>query len=822
MSSGSRAGRRGQCDAHRLGVAGRVHECAGLALLGPALLGAVLLGASDARAAGQASGDGPAGSSSVEATTAAATREGSSRAEVGDAKPGGRASDAVPPGVEWPSPLSTPVTYPEGASGDASVELELVVEPSGTVSAARVLGGVAPFARSAEVAALAWRFVPAHVAGSPIRVRIRFLVRFTQGPAALAAPVTATPGVVRSTASAPESQEPASVLGRGAEAIEITVTGRRREEAPSTSSIGHAEVEQLPGAFGDPFRAIEVLPGVTPMASGLPFFFIRGAPPGNQGYFVDGIRVPVLYHMVLGPGVIHPALIDRVSLHAGGYPARFGRFAGGIIAADTKDPEPEWHGQGSVRAVDAGGFIAGPHPGGSVAVGGRYSYTAMILSLLVPNLELEYWDYQARASQAVSRNGSVTAFVFGSYDRLRSDEDPETVTTNSTEFHRFDLRYRHHFGGRSLGEVAATYGYDRSRGTADQLSLTDHIINVRASVEHAVAADALVRCGIDGQTDDYDVQALYDGEYDADLQRNLVGRRDFVYGAWADIVLRPSRGITVVPGVRADLYASGDESALGVEPRIAATFEVTKDWRLHHAFGVAHQPPSLFVAIPGASINALSDGLQRSVQLSATTEHDLPEGFHLSLTGFEHAYFNATDQASLISFDAGAELESRTQGQAAGIELMLRRDLTRRIGGFVSYTLSRSWRSFDQNRAPAAFDRTHVLQVAGSYDLGRGWRAGSRFAIYSGVPSSPMDDSLRLVSSLRGGMPRTPTFWRVDGRLQKRWAVGSAGEYAALSFEILNATLNEEMVRRECNAFQCDDWTIGPVTLPSIGFEMGF
>ena len=28
---------------------------------------------------------------------------------------------------------------------------------------------------------------------------------------------------------------------------------------------------------------------MTPIASGLPYFFVRGAPPGNLGYFLDGV-----------------------------------------------------------------------------------------------------------------------------------------------------------------------------------------------------------------------------------------------------------------------------------------------------------------------------------------------------------------------------------------------------------------------------------------------------------------------------------------------------------------------------------------------------
>src|SRR5688572_4455728 len=71
------------------------------------------------------------------------------------------------------------------------------------------------------------------------------------------------------------------------------VVAPHEREAPKTSLDGR-EARQMPGAFGDAFRAIEALPGVTPIASGVPYFFVRGAPPGNTGYFIDGVRVPGL------------------------------------------------------------------------------------------------------------------------------------------------------------------------------------------------------------------------------------------------------------------------------------------------------------------------------------------------------------------------------------------------------------------------------------------------------------------------------------------------------------------------------------------------
>jgi hypothetical protein len=155
----------------------------------------------------------------------------------------------------------------------------------------------------------------------------------------------------------------------------------------------------------------------------------------------------------------------------------------------------------------------------------------------------------------------------------------------------------------------------------------------------------------------------------------------------------------------------------------------------------------------------------------------------------------------------------RTSGASYGLELYLKRRLTGKLGGFVSYTLSRSTRSHERRQYVAAFDRTHVLNVAATYDLGRLWRAGARTMFYTGLPKAPDPedpDSTRL-----------PAFFRLDLRLEKRWQLG---ERAWISFvaEWMNATLSKEAVTTRCTLSGCEARTIGPVTIPSLGMEGGF
>src|SRR5262249_43696857 len=160
--------------------------------------------------------------------------------------------------------------------------------------------GAEPFASAAVNAAHDWRFDPALHDGEPVAARVRFVVRFTEQPVQQTTRVPLGDDSSRATTTT-ATEPPAS-----SDATEVVIHGTRR--APGAQRLTRVEARQLPGALGDPFRAIEVLPGVTPVASGLPYFIVRGAPPGNIGYFFDGIRVPLLFHVFFGPSVIHPAM----------------------------------------------------------------------------------------------------------------------------------------------------------------------------------------------------------------------------------------------------------------------------------------------------------------------------------------------------------------------------------------------------------------------------------------------------------------------------------------------------------------------------------
>jgi TonB family protein len=780
--------------------------------------------------------------------------------------------------VEPPKLLSDPdVPYPPSAQGDATVVLVVVVGEDGAVRSATTEGADEPFASAAVDAARAWRFDPAHRAGTPVAARIKVAITFRP-------PVTVTkpqpepePEPSSSPATGPTPPLPPPAPKPAERPDEVRVRGAR--EPGRTVSLSRNEVRQIPGAFGDPFRAVEIMPGVTPIVSGLPFFFVRGAPPGNVGYYLDGVRIPLLFHVGAGPSVVHPGLINRVDLYPGGYPARFGRFSGGIVSGETAPPLDRPHGEANVRLFDAGAMVEtpfGPKNRGTVLIGGRYSYTAFLLTQLASDTVLDYWDYQARASYKITPDDTIGVFAFGSYDYLGQQTPTQTVTLFGTEFHRVDLRYEKKLGDKGSVRLAVTPGFDRSRAQEDRY-VRDRVLGARTELTYEVHPRVLVRAGTDMQIDSYDVQVV-SGTLAPSVARVaefFPSRTDLAFGARADAVVAVTRGLEVTPGARVDLFSSQGATAMGLDPRLAMRTEVTPRLRVLSALGIAHQAPSFVVPVPGFQPGGLRGGLQKAYQESVGFEADLFEATTGTISVFHNAFADMSDplgsreptltgcppgtfptdtiagdrgrvdpngqgggggtpcgvarfppgtigpdrsggggQAadSRSSQQAANAFEVRTKGEAYGLEVFLKRRLTSRIGGFLSYTLSRSTRVYGGREYIATFDRTHVFNTALAFDLGRNWRAGSRFMFYTGLPKAPdpSDSSERL-----------PSFFRVDLRLEKRWQLGK-NTWISFVAEWMNATLSKEAISTQCTLAGCQAQLIGPVTIPSIGAEGGF
>jgi TonB family protein len=714
---------------------------------------------------------------------------------------------ADPPRIVAPRRLdAAEVPYPDGASGDAKVVLVVVVDANGDVTDVSVREGAAPFAGAAMAGVRAWRFAAATKDGVPVAARIVATVTFH-------APVRAAPATP--PAPPPVAAKPAPAAG-AVEAQEISVRGEREE--PSTIHIPRTESRLVAGGFGDPFKVLEALPGTAPWLSGLPYYYVRGAPPETVGYFIDGIRVPLLFHVGPGPSTIAPALVDSVDLFPAAYPAQYGRYSGAIIAGETAPPVTDHaHGEFSARIYDASAFAETPFDDGkgTVMAASRYAYTGPLISLIVPDYSLDYWDYQLRASHSLGDAGTLTLFAFGAHDELHYRGQP----TFRIEYHRVDVRYDRPIPGGNV-RVAWTLNYDDSLtavqsdtgvGSAAQKGPGWRL---RAEVDERLTADAKLRAGADiGAT-----MFTVDSDPAIDGVQPPVGPHTNVEGgAYADVVWRPSRAVEIVPGFRFDGYSTREQATWAPQPRLAARIGVLPRLTWVSSMGTAHQEPTEAIFVPGKVPYAVSQASQNDYQFSEGAEVQLPSSMRARISG----YYSRLVAEHVLGTD------STQLGQSFGMEVFLHRDFTQRLGGFISYTLGRTTSTVGGLTERATWDRTHIVSLVAGYDLGRNWRIGGRLFFESGRPypaactanCEPSTGPAAVFFQPKGDLP---PFWRLDMRLEKRWEF-AGGRWLAGTLECFNTLDKAEPTG--------DTYTPGsgltvtyqsPIILPTVGAEGGF
>jgi hypothetical protein len=687
--------------------------------------------------------------------------------------------------------------------------LELLIDRDGAVQQAHAISGREPFASAAVNAARAFRFEPARRGDRPIAARVRMLVTFVQQE---------SPPEKQAEDAAPERHAPpAAPLSPTPKPVEITVLGERQ---PLSRKLSRADARLLPGAFSNPFNAIESLPGVTPTLSGAPYFYVRGSPPGNLGLFLDGIRLPALFHVFAGPSVIHPALVDSVDFYPGPYPARYGRFAGGIAAGNVRPASYAFHGEANVRAFDSSALVELPlSERVSLTLGGRKAYANWIAQLFAPDISVDYWDYQARLETRLSRAERFTLFSFGARDLLRERRDDSTVSLIDSAFHRILLRYARETSNGHLA-LGTVLGSDQAKLDEGRVALRSTSLQVFLEGNRQLNELTRLDAGLDAATGRYRSKLGHfdDPESRADYAKQFPSRVDRVVGAYLSLERDLSPRFHATLGFRSDLYASAQDTALGIEPRLSSEFQVTPRLTLLSGFGVAHQPPANVLPMPGAT-PALQEGLQTAYQSSAGVRLNLPSDLTFEATVFQSASFNLSDGPGVSRLDNGDDTvdeTSRSLGSSRGLELSLRRRLTRTLGGYLSYTLSRTERFLGRISGPALFDRRHVLSGALAYTFSPNVHLGLRGSFYTGIPAD-----VAYVEAARTP-PRTSPYYRIDVRAERRFRIGTNGAYISIVLEMLNATLSEEALGKSCNAYVCREDKVGPVAIPSTGLEAVF
>ncbi|RJS24091.1 ligand-gated channel protein [Corallococcus sp. H22C18031201] len=589
---------------------------------------------------------------------------------------------------------------------------------------------------------------------------------------------------------------------------ETVVRSARERKEVTRTTIQAAEVQRIPGTQGDTLKVVQNLPGVARPAFNGGQLVIRGTSPQESGVFLDGLRIPLLYHFGGLTSVYNSELLEAVDYLPGNFSAYYGDITGGVINIRSREPRTDRiHGTVGVSLIESNAVVEGPITDTlSFAVGGRRSYVDLVLKAVPqsedgPNLQTapRYHDAQVKLVWKPAKAHTFTVQALTSRDRLAllfdrpADDDP-SVNGNldvTTGFNQLRLRHQYRDGALTL-DTQGLLGNTLVQFVIGErnLRIASTDVYLRPTAEYVFSDAVSVAGGIDVVANFSNVTANIqapprEGEPPSPLVTEGLVTADghftqYFPSLWAEVRWKPVPGLLVVPGVRAESYVFTDQEhrQRTVNPRLAVRYALTETLSLKGGAGVYHGPP--IQDEPTVPFGNPNLGAKRSLQYGVGAEwQPVPEWFVSSEVFYNDLTGLIVRSNSTVVRD-GEQVPERLKnggvGRIYGLELLIRRSLTDRLFGWISYTLSRSERRDEPGAAWRLFDndQTHVLTAIASYKLPRGWEVGARLRFASGNPTTPVLGSRRddvtdvfIPYFAAVNSQRLPSFNQLDVRVDK-------------------------------------------------------
>jgi TonB family protein len=642
---------------------------------------------------------------------------------------------------------------------------------------------------------------------------------------------------------------------RGGSPYETVVEGARDVLEVTKRTLRRAQLTSVPGTFGDPIRVIQSLPGVARTPFGLGLLLIRGSNPDDTGVFIDGHEVPLLFHFLGGPSILNAEMIESIDLYPGGFPTRFGRHHGGVVAIETRSPASDGvHGSADVDFLDSGGYLRAPLGDNvAISVAGRRSYIDVFLPLVLPDdgqvVVPVYYDYQGRLDWDLRSEGKLSVTVLGSADTLDvlSDDpnDEQALNLNSAiRFFRVIASYRRPLTRTLTLMLSPAYGRDTvtfSGGQAEDsgpftsLDIDQTSLSYRMRVSGKIGSRLLLDTGLDLLSRVNRFEALVpitddvrDGDQiDIPPELTLRGSEELALGYYVDLGIDITSRLRMVPSLRLDGYNLDGNLRGSVDPRISMRMELGQNWTGKGYLGRFTQPPQPEAFDPQFGNPDIT--LERGTHYGLGAEWK-PE----KLWSFDGEIYYIT-RDDVVVFDNGfvqnedgtfSQINFTNEGyrNAYGFEMLIRREVTDHAYGWLSYTFAKSGQSRGGgDLAPTAFDQPHTLNAVASWKPGHGLELGLRFRLTSGRPETPVsganfDADSGTYNAIRGDVRsrRTPAFHQLDVRAERSWLFNNWSIGLYLDIQNIYNNQNVEATRYDYRFRESARVTSTPF-LPTLG-----
>ena len=637
------------------------------------------------------------------------------------------------------------------------------------------------------------------------------------------APARSSHAEVEAGAKEPEQQDPAVARETSEQndqvrvtelpVYRVTVSARRFVTEEPTSfpqEVLGEEARRLPMIDDDLYRAHHLIPGVQADDYSARFS-LRGGERDEVTVLLDGVPIFDPFHLQDYGGAISAidlGIVERSTLLADGFPARYGERMGGVLDVEIKEPGHEHELSAGFDLLNAHSQASGPLGDGGYLVSARRGYLDLFIAAWAENVDFRpsYWDLFTKVEHGLSDRDRVSVYGLWAADSneiRRAGVEPDLRSTyhNGQAWARWQRRLGN---GGSMEASAALGRATRDRGEGAWGWDLRRIYHAMLSQEWRIPLGTRLgdlrwggRLRFSQGDYDYfvsDLTHLGRGEeLDLKVKTELMA-------IWGSLFLqhdaRPLTWLRTTVGLRMSRVQGVGSFNLG--PRLGLALLPHRTLTLRAAWGLYHQPVTPHELPVETGTSQLGPAEVAQHRVLGLLWRPGP-WLHLRLEGYQRIY----EQLSGHLRDLGSPARVYTDpvgAEAIGVEIEARGyPLAGRLGWLVGYTcsLTEEWGE-EGEPYPRTMDQTHALSVGLDLDLGWPGRLSAAYRYHSGRPYTPAigieergaGSAPRLVYASPGSA-RMPSFHSLDARLSRDWSWESFRLRGYL--QVVNATFRQNV-----------------------------
>lgn len=568
---------------------------------------------------------------------------------------------------------------------------------------------------------------------------------------------------------------------------EVIITGQRAIQSSHMGSVDVSmdKIDKLPVILGekDVFRIIQLLPGVKSGGEASSGLYVRGGGPDQNLILLDGVPIYNANHLFGFFSTFNSDAISAVTLHKGGFPARYGGRASSVIDMRMKEGNlKHFNVEGSIGVIASRVLVEGPikKDKTSFIVSARRTY----LDVLAQPFILAYsdgatagyffQDFNAKIQHKINEKHQLYLSGYFGKDKFYLNEKDNSFFYDYKHTMKSGLdwgnailaaRWNYKISSKMFMNTTATYSnyhfniemaenYDYPGTEDDELyafgyrsGISDW--SVRSDINYFARPNHSMRFGLSDIYHtftpgiDYETSKL--GTTTTTEQIGSDNAYSHESSAYFEDDMKLGDRLKINIGAHFSVFNTQKTWFFIPQPRFSGNYQLNEKSSLKVGFSrmgqYLHLLSNTTIGLPTDLWLPTTKNVKPtdSWQYSLGYYRELPKKLQLSVEGYYKTMSNLIQYKEGVSFISGStDWQNKVttgKGWSYGVECLLEKKIGD-FSGWMGYTLSWTKRQFDDlnNGEPFfyKYDRRHDISLAVTYDPKGPWDFGLVFVFSSG------------------------------------------------------------------------------------------